>query len=108
MQILSIVALEKSCSTKGEDIRDEKVKVLRCISPIKMEDVVLGQYIDKSDSSDNEYRQGYLDDPETELNLTYGEKYKGVKLSNAYEHLILDVFMDSKINFVRSDELQEA
>ncbi|CAF1253635.1 unnamed protein product [Rotaria sordida] len=159
MQILSIVALEKSCSTKGEDIRDEKVKVLRCISPIKMEDVVLGQYIDKSDSSDNEYRQGYLDNPgvskdsktptyntqvvllinneqdtsidfslskalnekkikmriqfrdgpgKTELNLTYGEKYKGVKLSNAYEHLILDVFMDSKINFVRSDELQEA
>ncbi|CAF1287577.1 unnamed protein product [Rotaria sordida] len=63
MEILSIVALEKSCSTKGEDIRDEKVKVLRCISPIKMEDVIFEQYIDKSDSSDNEYRQGYLDDP---------------------------------------------
>ena len=45
---------------------------------------------------------------ETELDLTYGERYEGVKLPDAYERLILDVFMGSKINFVRSDELQEA
>lgn len=45
---------------------------------------------------------------ETELDLTYNERYKGVKLPDAYERLILDVFMGSKINFVRSDELQEA
>lgn len=45
---------------------------------------------------------------ETELDLTYGERYKGVKLPDAYERLILDVFMGSKINFVRSDELEEA
>ncbi|CAF4397013.1 unnamed protein product, partial [Rotaria sordida] len=45
---------------------------------------------------------------ETELDLTYNERYQGVKLPNAYERLILDVFMGSKINFVRSDELQEA
>ena len=45
---------------------------------------------------------------ETELDLTYGDRYKGVKLPDAYERLILDVFMGSKINFVRSDELEEA
>ena len=45
---------------------------------------------------------------ETELDLTYKERYQGVKLPDAYERLILDVFMGSKINFVRSDELQEA
>ncbi len=45
---------------------------------------------------------------ETELDLTYGERYKGVKLPDAYERLILDVFMGSKINFVRSDELEQA
>ena len=45
---------------------------------------------------------------ETELDLTYNERYQGVKLPDAYERLILDVFMGSKINFVRSDELQEA
>jgi len=45
---------------------------------------------------------------ETELDLTYNERYQGVKLPDAYERLILDVFTGSKINFVRSDELQEA
>jgi len=45
---------------------------------------------------------------ETELDLTYNERYQDVKLPDAYERLILDVFMGSKINFVRSDELKEA
>jgi glucose-6-phosphate 1-dehydrogenase len=45
---------------------------------------------------------------ETELDLTYKERYQDVKLPDAYERLILDVFTGSKINFVRSDELQEA
>jgi glucose-6-phosphate 1-dehydrogenase len=45
---------------------------------------------------------------ESELDLTYNERYQGVKLPDAYERLILDVFMGSRINFVRSDELKEA
>ncbi|CAF0744926.1 unnamed protein product [Rotaria sordida] len=195
MQILSILAMEKPRSTTGEDIRDEKVKVLRCIAPIKLENVIVGQYIDDKnvpkDSTTPTYAQIILfiknerwdgvpfilravrskalnerkaeiriqfrDVPgrmfdeelsennvertlardelviriqpdeaiylkintkrpgemnfsieETELDLTYNERYQGVKLPNAYERLILDVFMGSKINFVRSDELQEA
>ncbi len=36
--------MEPPASLEPEDIRDEKVKVLRCISPIVMEDTVLGQY----------------------------------------------------------------
>ena len=63
MQILSIVAMEKPRSTKGEDIRDEKVKVLRFIPPIKMEDVVIGQYTGEKDSTDKDRQLGYLDDP---------------------------------------------
>ncbi|CAF0854497.1 unnamed protein product [Adineta steineri] len=208
MQILSILAMEKPRSTTGEDIRDEKVKVLRCIAPIKLEDVVIGQYTGDKESTDPEHQEGYLDDKgvpkdsttptfaqvvlfvnnerwdgvpfilragkalnekkaeiriqfrdvpggmfddniqennphgklardelvirvqpneavylklntkrpgemdfsieETELDLTYKERYQDVKLPDAYERLILDVFTGSKINFVRSDELQEA
>ncbi|CAF0776999.1 unnamed protein product [Rotaria sp. Silwood1] len=208
MQILSIVAMEKPRSTTGEDIRDEKVKVLRCIPPITLENVIIGQYIGDKESTDSERQLGYLDDKgvskdsttptyaqvvlfiknerwdgipfilragkalnekkaeiriqfrdvpgtmfdeelsengtkeslsrdelviriqpdeaiylkintkrpgemsfniqETELDLTYNERYRGVKLPDAYERLILDVFTGSKINFVRSDELQEA
>lgn len=45
---------------------------------------------------------------ETELDLTYGSRYKGAKLPDAYERLILDVFCGSQMHFVRSDELAEA
>lgn len=45
MQLLSLVAMEKPASLSADDIRNEKVKVLKCISPVKLQDVVLGQYI---------------------------------------------------------------
>ena len=44
-------------SLDAEDIRNEKVKVLRNMSPIRMEDVVIGQYRGRGK------KQGYLDDP---------------------------------------------
>lgn len=43
-------------SLDAEDIRNEKVKVLRNMSPINMEDVVIGQYRGRGN------KQGYLDD----------------------------------------------
>lgn len=49
-----------------------------------------------------------FDMEETELDLTYGSRYKEVKLPDAYERLILDVFCGSQMHFVRSDELSEA
>ncbi|XP_022651211.1 glucose-6-phosphate 1-dehydrogenase-like isoform X4 [Varroa destructor] len=196
-QILSIVAMEKPVSTKADDIRDEKVKVLKCVSPIRLENVVLGQYVGNP-SGTAEQTQGYLDDQtvprgsitptfatavcyinnerwdgvpfilrcgkalnerkaevriqyrdvpgdifdgqtkrnelvmrvqpgeavyvklmnkkpgmsfgieETELDLSYNSRYKGMVLPDAYERLILDVFLGSQTNFVRSDELAEA
>ncbi|KAK9497690.1 hypothetical protein O3M35_004367 [Rhynocoris fuscipes] len=197
MQILSLVAMEKPASIHPDDIRNEKVKVLKCIKPVKIEDVVLGQYVGNGNSV-GESSQGYLDDPtvpkdsvtptyctailrisnerwegvpfilrcgkalnerkaeiriqyqdmpgdifdgrckrnelvirvqpgeavyvkmmtktpgmtfdmeETELDLTYGSRYKNIKLPDAYERLILDVFCGSQMHFVRSDELAEA
>jgi len=196
-QILSIVAMEKPVSTRADDIRDEKVKVLKCIAPVRLENVVLGQYVGNP-SGAGEQTQGYLDDPtvprdsitptfatavcyinnerwdgvpfilrcgkalnerkaevriqyrdvpgdifdgqtkrnelvmrvqpgeavyvklmnkkpgmsfgieETELDLSYNSRYKGMILPDAYERLILDVFLGSQTNFVRSDELAEA
>ncbi|CAF1464624.1 unnamed protein product [Rotaria sordida] len=70
MQILSIIAMEKSRSTKGEDIRDEKIKLLRSVAPIKIEDVVIGQYIGDKDSPDAEHQQDYLDDKGVPKDLT--------------------------------------
>ncbi|KAK3609070.1 hypothetical protein CHS0354_011829 [Potamilus streckersoni] len=198
LQILTLVAMEKPPSTAAEDIRNEKVKVLKSIPHIKLEDTVIGQYVGNPEGKGEE-KQGYLDDPtvpkgsvtptfatavmfvknerwdgvpfilrcgkalnerkaevriqfrdvpgdifssgvvkrnelvirvqpneavymkmmaktpgmsfdceETELDLTYGSRYKGVNMPDAYERLILDVFCGSQIHFVRSDELFEA
>jgi len=42
------------------------------------------------------------------LDLTYNTRYKDARLPEAYERLILDVFVGSQMHFVRSDELAEA
>ncbi|XP_046682296.1 glucose-6-phosphate 1-dehydrogenase isoform X3 [Homalodisca vitripennis] len=197
LQILSLVAMEKPATIHPDDIRNEKVKVLKCIPELKLDDVVLGQYVGNPDGKGDE-KVGYLEDPtvpngsttptycmavlqiknerwdgvpfilrcgkalnerkaevriqyndvpgdifsgktkrnelvirvqpgeavyikmmtktpgmtfdmeETELDLTYGSRYKGARLPDAYERLILDVFCGSQMHFVRSDELSEA
>ena len=227
LQVLCLVAMEKPLSTDPEHIRDEKVKVLKSMKPLKLEDCVLGQYIGDPEADDPEARESYLDDAtvpkgskqstyalavahltnerwegvpfflrcgkalnerkaevriqfkdiagdifagefglrflsisfgffrfnqgnelfsfitkgeckrnelvirvqpgeaiyckmmskapgitfnieETELDLTYNSRYKGVDLPEAYSRLILDVFLGSQMHFVRSDELLEA
>lgn len=45
LQMLTLIAMEKPLSTDPEDIRDEKVKVLRSMPSLSLDDVVLGQYI---------------------------------------------------------------
>uniref|UniRef100_A0A671KXC8 glucose-6-phosphate dehydrogenase (NADP(+)) n=1 Tax=Sinocyclocheilus anshuiensis TaxID=1608454 RepID=A0A671KXC8_9TELE len=197
LQMLCLVAMEKPASTSSDDVRDEKVKVLKCIEPVSLSDVVLGQYVGDPDG-EGEAKLGYLDDrtvpegstqatfatavlyvknerwdgvpfilrcgkalnerkaevrlqftdvpgdifnsqcrrnelvvrvqpneaiyakmmskkpgvyfspEETELDLTYHSRYRDVKLPDAYERLILDVFCGSQMHFVRSDELREA
>lgn len=42
--MLALIAMEKPVSGNADDIRDEKVKVIRCISPAMPEGCVLGQY----------------------------------------------------------------
>nr|KAF6359758.1 glucose-6-phosphate dehydrogenase [Myotis myotis] len=197
LQMLCLVAMEKPASTDSDDVRNEKVKVLKCISEAQLKNVVLGQYVGNPKGK-GEATKGYLDDPtvprgsttatfaavvlyvenerwdgvpfilrcgkalnerkaevrlqfrdvagdifqqqckrnelvirvqpneavytkmmtkkpgmffnpeESELDLTYGNRYKNVKLPDAYERLILDVFCGSQMHFVRSDELREA
>ena len=48
--------MERPISTESEAIRDEKVKVLKCIPPIVLEDALLGQYV----AADG--KPGYLED----------------------------------------------
>ncbi|KAI9498682.1 glucose-6-phosphate 1-dehydrogenase [Zychaea mexicana] len=56
LQVLSLIAMERPISTESEAIRDEKVKVLKCIPPIVLEDALLGQYVGANG------KPGYLED----------------------------------------------
>lgn len=59
MQIFALVGMEHPVSLNSEHVRDEKVKLLRCVPPIELEDVVVGQYTKSEDGK----KPSYLDDP---------------------------------------------
>ncbi|GAA5814407.1 hypothetical protein MFLAVUS_007903 [Mucor flavus] len=192
LQVLTLIAMERPISTDSEAIRDEKVKVLKCIQPIAIEDTLLGQYVAANGNP------GYLEDEtlknkdsltptfaaavcwinnerwdgvpfilkagkalneakvevriqfhhvagnlfsgsarnelviriqpkeavymkfnnkqpglsyqtiQTDLDLTYHERYSDLHIPDAYESLILDVLRNDHSNFVRDDELERA
>jgi glucose-6-phosphate 1-dehydrogenase len=60
LQILALFAMEEPASLDAEDIRNEKVKVIRCMRPIEMDNVALGQY--KGRETDGKKYPAYLDD----------------------------------------------
>lgn len=57
LQILALLAMEPPVSLCAEDIRDEKVKVLRAVEPLAASDFALGQYGAKDVDS-----KSYLED----------------------------------------------
>ncbi|KAL0658092.1 hypothetical protein Bca4012_078677 [Brassica carinata] len=187
VQVLCLVAMEKPISLKPEHIRDEKVKVLQSVIPIKDKEVVLGQYEGYRDDPtvpndsntptfattilriDNERWEGvpfilkagkamgskkadiriqFKDVPgdifkcqkqgrnefvirlqpseamymkltvkqpglemqtvQSELDLSYKQRYQDVSIPEAYERLILDTIKGDQQHFVRRDELKAA
>ena len=60
MQAMSVLTMERPVSFAAEDVRDEKVKVLRCIPPIEKKDVLVGQYV--GGKVDGEDKPGYKED----------------------------------------------
>ncbi|GMH15104.1 hypothetical protein Nepgr_016945 [Nepenthes gracilis] len=60
LQILALFAMETPVSCDAEDIRNEKVKVLRSMRPLRLEDVALGQY--KSHTKGGITYPSYTDD----------------------------------------------
>ena len=60
LQILALFAMEEPASLDAEDIRNEKVKVIRSMRPIEIENVALGQY--KGRETESKKYPAYLDD----------------------------------------------
>ncbi|KAJ9125585.1 hypothetical protein QFC22_000547 [Naganishia vaughanmartiniae] len=71
MQLLTFLTMDKPESLEEDHIRDEKVKVLKAIKPIKNDEAVMGQYIGNGD------KEGYLEDESVEnkesKTATFGE-----------------------------------
>jgi glucose-6-phosphate 1-dehydrogenase len=81
LQVLSLVAMEPPVSLDAEPIRDEKVKLLKSIRPLKPEDVakqvVRGQYF--AGAIDGEQRPGYRQEPKVKPDSNV-ETYVALKL----------------------------
>ncbi|XP_068667935.1 glucose-6-phosphate 1-dehydrogenase 1, chloroplastic-like [Aristolochia californica] len=61
LQILALFAMETPVTLDGEDIRNEKVKVLRAMRPLQLDDVITGQY--KGHTKGDKVCPAYTDDP---------------------------------------------
>lgn len=62
LQILALIGMEQPIELGAEAIRDEKVKLLRCVPPVTLDDLVVGQYT--ASEVEGKELPGYLDDPE--------------------------------------------
>lgn len=82
LQILALFAMEPPVSLDAEDLRNEKVKVVRSCKPISIDDVVLGQYRGRKDKGVT--YPGYLEDrtvPANSLTPTFAAV--GLFINNA-------------------------
>ncbi|KAK1834841.1 glucose-6-phosphate dehydrogenase [Podospora conica] len=57
LQVLTLLAMERPISFSSEDIRDEKVRVLRAIPAIEPKNVIIGQYGKSLDGSKPAYKE---------------------------------------------------
>ncbi|CAG2180167.1 unnamed protein product, partial [Oppiella nova] len=69
LQVLTLVAIEKPESMDSNKIRDEKVKLLKSMADLAVEDIVLGQYV-ANPKGVGEANTSYTDDPKVPKNST--------------------------------------
>lgn len=67
MQVLTMFCMEAPARQNGDFIRNEKVKVLQAIPPIRVEDCITGQYISDDEGKEPSYTDddGVPDDSKT-------------------------------------------
>ncbi|OSP55436.1 glucose-6-phosphate dehydrogenase [Pseudoruegeria sp. SK021] len=75
MQLLCLTAMEPPARFEPDAVRDEKLKVIRALDPVTVQDVVRGQYQETSDLA------GYLEDSENPDSNT--ESFVAMKLEIA-------------------------
>ena len=78
-QLLALIAMEPPNSFDAERIRNEKVKVVEAIAPIRLENVVFGQY--GPGSIDGEPVVGYCEEEGVAADSTT-PTFVGIKANN--------------------------
>ena len=78
-QLMTLVAMEVPTALEADDVRHEKVKVLRAISPISSSDVVRGQY--KRGAVEGREVVGYCEEEGINCKDSRTETYAAVKLN---------------------------
>lgn len=73
MQLLCLIAMEPPYHFDPDAVRDEKLKVIRALDPVKPEDIVRGQY-----RANGKAKDGYLDHSENPESRT--ESYIALKV----------------------------
>jgi glucose-6-phosphate 1-dehydrogenase len=110
-QLLALVAMEPPASLSADAIRNERVKVLSAVRPIRLEDTVRAQH--------DGYRSvdGVPPDSRTptlaasrsvHMSHSYSEAFPGVALPDAYERLLVDALKGDASLFARSDGIKAA
>ena len=62
LQVLSVDAMEAPENAhSASSVRDAKVALLKCVAPLKLDDVVLGQYTRGKNAETGEVEPGYLE-----------------------------------------------
>ncbi|CAI9120789.1 glucose-6-phosphate dehydrogenase [Brytella acorum] len=81
MQLLTMVGMEAPTSFDADAVRDEKAKVLAAVQPVKMEDMVRGQYVSGSFGVGDEAEalRGYREEQDIALG-SQTETYVAMKL----------------------------
>ncbi len=78
-QLLTLVAMEVPTALEADDVRHEKVKVLRALSPISRSDAVCGQYT--RGAVEGKEVVGYCEEEGINCKDSHTETYAAVKLN---------------------------
>ena len=74
LQILALVGMEQPLTLSAEHIRQEKVKLLQCVAPLEMDDLLVGQFV-AATGPGSQNKPGYLDDPSISNKQSTTETY---------------------------------
>jgi glucose-6-phosphate 1-dehydrogenase len=90
IQLLSLIAMDAPLSLQPDDISNEKIRVLKCIAPLDINNLVIGQYVRDKEGNHVGYRTKLLIRIQKGRHLQ--QQFSKLKMKGGVEQLLsLDV-----------------